>query len=419
MNLVWEPIIAAILAITSFSIKANPKAPAAAAVLEHVVDEADLVVHVDWQPTVADNYATFTKLPDDAVIKQVPELHDAMRQAISQVEGGRSMAKAIAGLDPVNDLTSMTGFVKFRPGGQDPEFLIVVRGKFPADLATKIARTAGGKESTVDGRAAATLPDGTMFGVSKSGAFIGGKGAWVQPRIKDSWKASARPKGSAWGRIATVLDTKPFMLIASKPSADALALMTKELEPSFGRDLVTGHELGVFSATSTGIGWVFQARDAGFASRMKLASEGAIAMLRAAHVAPRGMAQLAFAALPSYARTSKGLDAVLASKDKLMNAMWDMTGDGKFDAKVKLDGTVVTVTTRAKRISEVVPVSMVVGLGAIGFVTSLEKTSSSAPASQRSTSGSSAKPSTSKPAPRPSGIGGPAKAPAKPAPRPN
>ena len=45
------------------------------------------------------------------------------------------------------------------------------------------------------------------------------------------------------------------------------------------------------------------------------------------------LAQIAVAALPSYAKMSKEIDAVVASKDKLLGAVWDLTGDGKFAAK--------------------------------------------------------------------------------------
>ncbi|HVK74620.1 MAG TPA: hypothetical protein VM734_14930 [Kofleriaceae bacterium] len=413
MNVVWEPIIAAILAITNFSIQANPKAPDAAAVLEHVVDDADVVVHLDWKTTVADNYATFSKLAEDPVIKQVPELRDAVRQGLTQAEGGRAMAKAMIGFDPVDDLSSITAFAKLQPGGQPPEFLVVVRGKLAADLPAKIARTAGGKETKIDGRIAATMPDGTTLGFAKSGALLAGKGEWVTARLKDDWKAPARAKGSPWARIATALDSRPFFLVASKPSAAALQMMTQTMDPSFGKDVVAGHDLLLVSATSTGFGWVYAAKDAALARRMKSASEGVIDLLRAAHLAPRGMAQLVSAALPSYARTSKGIDAVLASKDQLMTAMWSMTGDGKFAATVKLEGNAVVVTTKAKRISEIVPASALVGFGVLGAITARGTVEHDAPApppvravTPRTGGGitAPAKPPVKKPAPAPAPV---------------
>lgn len=394
MNLIWEPILAIIMAITSFSIKANPKAPGADAVLEQAVDDADVVVHLDWKATVGDNYPTFQKLADDPQIKAVPELAQAMREGVTQAEGGRAMFKNMVGFDLVTDLTSVTGFVRLpAPTGGDPEFLIVVRGNLAADLPTKIARSAGGKEETIDGRPAASMPDGTLIGWSKSGALLAGKREWTEPRLRDDWKAPARPRGSAWAIIGGALDKKPFFLVASKPSATGVAHMAAVVgSDNFGKDLVSNHTLLVVAASSTGLHWAYQAKDAAFAARIKTASEGMIELMRAGHLFPRGIAELIVAALPSYAGRSPGLDGAIKHKDKLLAAIDDLTGDGKFAATVKLSGTLVTVETKAKRISDVVPTGVVVGLGAIGFLTGSSK---AAPAT------APARPPVRTPAPKP------------------
>lgn len=361
--------IAAVLALTNFAIKANPKAPTADAVLEHAVDDADFVVHVDIAATVGANFAVLAKLPEDALIKQVPELRQSISEALVQVEQGRTMAKGMLGFDPVNDLTSVTAFVKAPAPGADPDFLIVLRGTFPADLPGTLAKSMGGKAGAVDGRSTATMPDGTVIGTSKSGALLIGKATMVNPRLANAWKAPARTKGSPWARIATALDGKPFFLVASKPSAASIAMVQKDLGDNFGRDLIVNHSVAVFAASATGIAWVYEAKDAAFAKRMETASQGMVDLLRAAHLAPRGMVQVAVAALPSYAKMSKEIDAVLASKDKLVDAVWDMTGDGKFAARIRVDGKLVTAQLTGKKFSDVVPASFVVGLGAIGALT--------------------------------------------------
>jgi hypothetical protein len=397
-------IVAAILAITSFSIKPNPKAPTADAVLEHAVEEADFVVHADVAATVGANFAVLAKLPEDPLVKQVPEMREAITQALMQLEQGRTMAKGMMGFDPVTDLHSVTAFVRVRDGAPQPDFLIVLRGKFPADLPGTIGKSMGGKGATIDGRATATMPDGTVIGTSKSGALIVGKADWVNARVADAWKAPARVKGSPWARIATALDAKPFFLVASKPSAALVAQMTKDIGDNFGRDLLANHTVGVLAASATGVQWMYEARDAAFAKRMETASKGFIELMRAAHSAPRGLAQIAIAALPSYAKKSKEIDAVIAAKDNIMDAVWDLTGDGKFAAKVKLDGNLVHVTATGKKFSDVVPASFLAGLGAIGFVAG--KAESKAPA----TMSAPPKAVPAKPAPRAgSGLGTPVK----------
>jgi hypothetical protein len=387
----YAVIIAAVLALTSFSIKPNPKAPNADAVLAHAVEDADFVVHLDVAATLGANYSVLAKLPEDAIIKQVPELREQIAQAVMQAEAGRSMAKGMIGFDPVTDISSMTAFVKVLPGGGKPDILVVVRGTFPADLPGKLAGSMGGKAGNVDGRATATMPDGTMMATAKGGALLVGKPDWVTARAADAWKAPARTKGSPWARIATALDAKPFFLVASKPSAALVAQATKDLGDNFGRDLVSNHTVGVFAASATGVSWMYEAKDAAFAKRMETASKGLIDLMRAAHLAPRGVAQVAVAALPSYAKMSKELDAVIASKDKLMGAVWDLTGDGKFAAKVKVDGNLVTVVATGKKFSDVVPSSFVIGLGAIGYLT----------AARGGPDFGDKKPATVKPAPKP------------------
>lgn len=388
----YAVIIATVLALTSFSIKPNPRAPTAAAVLEHAVDDADLVVHLDVAATVGANYGVLASLSEDALVKQVPELRQQLTQAVMQLESGRTMARAMLGFDPVTDLTSVTAFVRMREGMPQPEFLLVVRGTLPADLPAKLASSLGGRTGSVDGRTTVTLPDGTVMGTSRSGALLVGKAEWVNARVASAWRAPAHAKGSPWARIATALDARPFFLIASKAAPALVATLAKGLGDNFGRDLVANHKLGVLAVAATGVTWMYEASDAAFARRMESASLGLLELMRAAHLAPRGMAQVAVAALPSYARVSKDLDAVIGARDKLLAAVWDLTGDGKFTARVRVDGTLVTATATGKKLSDVLPISFVGGLAAIGFLTAADAPTPVPPAS---------KPPAVRPAPRP------------------
>lgn len=364
MNL-WEPILAMIMALTSFTIKPNPKAPAADAALAYAVDDADVVVHVDLQPTVIDNYPTWQKLADDPLIKQNAELAAGLRVAQTQVEGGRAMVKNLIGIDLTTDLTSLTGFARMRGPGV-PDFVVVVRGKFAADLPQRLVQPMGGKPETIDGRVAGATPDGMLIGLTKDGTLLAGQRALVAPRLADAWKPAPRAKGSAWAQIATVLDQRPFFVLASKPSAAAATALAAQVKASFGRELIAQHTLAIVSASATGVGWVYQAKDAAFAARIKLASEGWIELMRAAHLAPRGMAELAVAALPSYAGTSPELDDAIKHKDQILAAVNELTGDGKFTATVTQKGSLVTVTTKGRRLTDVLPVGVAVGLGALG-----------------------------------------------------
>lgn len=404
MNAIWEPLLAIVLAITNFSIQPNPKAPDGAAALEHAVDEADVIVHLDVKATVGNNYPTFRKLADDPQVKQAPELAAALRDAVTQIDGGRAMARNVVGFDFVDDVGTLTAFVRMPPGGGQPDFLVVVRGNLPADLPSKLP---GARIETIAGRPAAAMPDGTLVGFAKGGALLAGKREWVEPRLGDAWKPAPRARGSAWAQIGASLDKKPFFLVASKPTPDAAAFLAQQVSTaSFGRDLIVNHTLAVVAATSTGLHWTYQAKDAAFAARVKTASEGVIELMRAGHVVPRGVADLAAAALPSYAGTSPGIDGAIKHRDKLLAAVDDLTGDGKFASTVKVTGSVVTVETKAKRISDVVPTGTLMAFAAIGFVST--RAEMHAPAGAASGSVKPVKPTPPRPvAPRP--------APAKPA----
>ncbi|MEZ4400624.1 MAG: hypothetical protein R3B06_11430 [Kofleriaceae bacterium] len=368
MMRLWELVLAAIMGLTGFSIAPNPKAPPAAVVLAPAVDEADLVVHLDLKPTLIDNYPVLAKLADEPLVAQAPELADGVRQALAGIEAGRSMVKGLVGIDPATDLTSLTWFVQVA-GTARPNMLLVVRGKVPADLPTRLAQNVGGTAVTIDGRAAASTDDGLMLGLTRDGALLIGTRAWVEPRLHDGWKTPARPRGSSWELIGKALDARPFLLVASKPSAGALQLMAGRVPDSFGKELLTQHTLAIVALTATGMSWTYQARDAAFAARFKLASEGWIELMRAAHIVPRGLAALVVAALPSYAGRAPALDAVIRDRDRLRLAVSQLTGDGKFAATVTQQGTLVTVAAKGRRLSEVLPIGLVVGLGGLGAFT--------------------------------------------------
>ncbi len=378
MTSVWETIIALVLSLTSFSVKPNPKAPAGDAVLAHAVDDADLIAHLDWRPTVAANYPVFTHLPDDPLIQQVPELRDQLADVVAKAEAARALARSTAGFDPIDHLDSMTIYVGVQPGGVDPRVLVDVRGTFPAGMLGKLSASAGGDAQPIDGRDAVRMPDGTMLAIARDGSLLVGAEAWVRPRAADGWKPSARTKGSAMAQLATALDARPFLLIATRPSSALLAMANGQPQ-SFGRDLATGHELAIFTASATGIGWVYQARTDAFARRVKVASEGVIDLMRAAQIAPRGFFALATAALPSYQGLDHDLDTLIAAKDKLATAASELIGDGTFTAKVKLDGRTVTVTAIGKKLSDVVPLSMILGFGAIGWATVVKEVEAQGP----------------------------------------
>jgi hypothetical protein len=252
--------------------------------------------------------------------------------------------------------------------------MVVARGKFPKDLVDKLAKVAGGTTGTIDGRATLDIDANTFIGTAKDGTLIVGPKAWVELRVDDDWKAAKHKKGSAWATIAKHLDAKPFLLFAAKiAEADATAY-AKELGPSFLSDLVTSHELAVLAFQHDGLSLFWRDRAEDHLDRVALAVDGILDLMRAGHVAPRGMAKLLVAALESYAGVSPELDELITHKDDLLKIVESYSGDGKFKAVVKKDAKARTVTVQAsgKKLSDVVPVALLVPAVVAGFLFSEE-----------------------------------------------
>jgi hypothetical protein len=95
---------------------------------------------------------------------------------------------------------------------------------------------------------------------------------------------------------------------------------------------------------------------------MELAAEGVIELMRAGHLAPRGMVKLLVAALDSYKGESKELDELIAHKDDLQKIVAAYSGDGDFKSTIKKDKKARTLTVRAtgKKLSDVIPVAALI-----------------------------------------------------------
>lgn len=368
MTNLWEPILAILMALTNVAIKPNPGAPSGDAVLTYAVPTADLVVHVDLKPTVIDNYPVVAKLAAAPALQRDPTLRAQLDGAMLQLEGGRAMVKSLFGVDPTTDLTSITGFVALRPAaGAAPDFVVVARGKLPADLPQRLTQQLAATAELIDGRTAVVTADGLMVGLTRKGELLVGTRALVAPRLADAWQAPARPRTSPWAQVATALDARPFALIASLPTTAAAASFAGA-EPIV-RDVMTGHHAMTVSASATGLAWSFDARTPAMATRMQHAASALVAFLRAGHQMPRGLLDLALAWAPSYAGTDPILDGLLRDRDQVAAVLAQLSGDGQFAATIKRTGDRVTLTATGQRFSEVVPLAAVVVGVAAGALT--------------------------------------------------
>ena len=90
--------------------------------------------------------------------------------------------------------------------------------------------------------------------------------------------------------------------------------------------------------------------------------------MRAAQIAPRGIAKMMLGGLESYRGTSKQIDDVLRRKAEVMKVVETYTGDGNFKQTITKDPKTLRLTVRAqgKSLSDVVPAGL--ALPAVGFL---------------------------------------------------
>jgi hypothetical protein len=155
-------------------------------------------------------------------------------------------------------------------------------------------------------------------------------------------------------------------------SAAARGEALRHLAPrGFATDLVTRHRAATFSIFRDGIGWSWVDSTRAGIDSMELVSNGVLDLLRAAQIAPRGIAKIAMGAIDAYRGTDAKVDDLIKHKADIMKIIEAYTGDGTF--KVTIDKTQamrLNVRATGKTVSEVVPVGMMLPIAVIGYVAS-------------------------------------------------
>jgi hypothetical protein len=381
----FAQIFSLLMALSGFGIDANPNAPTADQVLEHSVDDADLVVHFDVAAVLPRNFKALVDLPNLPAIKANHELQEAVKEITAQANQGRAMAKSMIGFDPITDVTSITAYAKFTKIGAPPDFLVEVRGSVPADVVTKVAQMSGSPLEVFGGRSAALIDKQYYLGVAKNGSLLFGTAAWVKPRLADTWKPAARPAGSHMARVAALLDEKPFLLSSMQPSAALIQLIQKSGNAPIAmmfKDL----DQHIGSLRADGLVWASYSKSAAGFDRSVMFAEGALDLMRAFQIAPRGVAKVALATLDMFAGQSKELDEVLKHKADVLKIVDEYSGDGNFKSQIDKDPKAhsVVVHATAKHLTEVLPVGVLIPLGALGYLEAARK-SGAMPATQMPT----------------------------------
>ena len=379
-----EIVAFVLMLLTSLGAKPNPGAPDGKEAMKYAPARADVVFHLDFEAFVPGTVAALQQAPSNAIIKAEPSIKRAAADLLDKVAMVRASARAAVGIDPIDALKSVTVFVTITSG--KPEVVGVVRGAWPQDLLQRIAMFTGEQPVMVDGKPMVKTPDGDMAIALDGTNLIGGNTKAVEARLKASWRPLPIKAGSAFARVQALLDKKPISLTAWSPSAFVVAEAEKDLrgdEKILGRDLMSVPFAAGWIAAD-GVGWTVQTRDASGVERARLASEGMVEMMRAAHHASRGLVRIAFAVLPSYAKASAEVALAVKHGPALLALLDGMSGDGTFKHETKVDAKdrTVTVIARGNHLSEVLPVGglmPVAGVGALFFLARDVKSSMSGP----------------------------------------
>lgn len=364
-------VITLLLSLAGFGVQPNPKAPSADQSLQYAMPDPDIVMHFDAAAVIPGNYKVLLALPNNPAIKGSPELAQMVRQAIGQVEGARGMAKGATGIDIANDINDVTMFLQIVPG-KDPTFVATVHGKFSTALVDKIGKLANGTVAKVgSGMMVELAPDKPSIAVTKDGVMLVGTTKLVRDRLADTWKAPAHGPGTSLGFSADAINAHPITAMVLTMSATARKQATQSMPTkNFVSDLINRHKAAAFSMYADGIGWTWVDSSKAGLDSMETMSQGVLELLRAAQIAPRGMAKIALGAIDSYKGVDKHIDEVIKHKADVMKIVESYTGDGNFKISINKDAAKLRLDVRAtgKSLSEVVPAGLLLPTMAFGLL---------------------------------------------------
>jgi hypothetical protein len=362
-------LITLLMGISGFSVGTNPNAPTPQAALEYAMPDADVVAYGDVGAMVPGNYKVLLNLANQPQIKASPELSKAVKKMVAEVEGPRGLVKGMTGIDLASDISDVTASLKIIPK-RDPDYVVAVHGKFTAASIEKVAKMAGKQTIKVGNNVWFDAGDGNAVGL-KNGVMLAGTTQLVKDRMADAWKAPALTTGTNLGTAAEALSGKPVLALVIGLSQAARTEALSEIKgQNFLSDTIKRHKVWSFSVYKDGIGWTWTDSNKAGLESMAQICDGAVDILRAAQVAPRGMAKIVLGALESYKGTDKQIDELIRRKADIWKIVDANTGDGQFKAQLDKDPKTLKLSVRltGKSLSEVVPAGGLLPLGGFAWL---------------------------------------------------
>jgi len=376
-------IITLLLGLSGFGITPNPRPATSDQALYYAIPDADVVVHLDVASIVPGNYKHLIALQNQPQIKASPELSKMVKQFVTQVEGARNIAKATTGIDLTTDITDATAFVSFVPGGNDPVFVAVVRGKLDLGMVDKIAGMNGKPVTAIGGGKMIDMGGKEpSIAITKDGVLIAGTPRLVKERLNPGWKAPQKGANVNLAYAAQAIDAKPVFSVSVALSTVARREVMANLGPqkNLVTDLAQRHKSWTVSVFPDGVGWSWVDNNRAGLDQVAQMSEGWVDLMRAAQIAPRGIAKILLASIDSYKGTSKQVDEVIKRKADLWKIVEAYTGDGNFKVAVNKDPAKLRLDVRCtgKTLSEVLPAGLIGPVALVALLgTRSDKTSAS------------------------------------------
>lgn len=365
-------VIALLLGLSGFGLQNNPKAPTPDAVLDYAMPDPDVAAHFDAASVIPGNYKVLTQLADQPGIKQSPELVKLVRQMVNEVEGARGLAKTMSGIDFATDISDATVFLRFVPGAKNPEMVMEVHGKFSVATLDKVSKMTGKTPMKIGGGTLVeTGSDSPAIALTKTGVMLVGQGALLKDRLSDQWKAPSHAAGTSLGYFADIIANHPVFAVSLTLSAAARKEVTSKFDqPNFMTDVIARHKVAAFAVFHDGIGFTWVDSTKQGLDDMGQTLDGVVDILRAAQIAPRGVAKIFMGALDSY-KADKRVAELIRHKADLMKIIETYSGDGSFKVQRDVDPKNLKLNVRlsGKTLSEVVPLGMVAPLAGLMLFT--------------------------------------------------
>jgi hypothetical protein len=277
----------------------------------------------------------------------------------------------MSGIDFTTDIADATVFLRVVPNAKNPDMVLEVHGRFSTVMLDKIAKMTGKPPAKIGGGTMVeTGPDSPALALTGSGVLLVGQGALLKDRLAASWRAPSHAAGTSLGTMAEILANHPVFAVSLTLSPSARGEIEKKFDhPNFLTDIVKRHKVAAFAVYHDGIGFVWGDSSKQGLDDMAQMLDGFVDVLRAAQIAPRGVAKMFLGALDSY-RGDKRVDELIRHKGDLVKIMDSYSGDGSFKIQRDIDARNFKISLRlsGRTLSEVVPIGIVAPLAGFGLL---------------------------------------------------